>query len=176
LKNMAEIQTVVEALDYDFDRFELNHFLRHIESLRRRQLIVQPFPFTAPSLYGMWVRAASADYIFYSRDCHPIHQIHTVLHEVGHMLLGHPCRLLDQELPSGLLASLALPHPAGHLRAAPSLSLRDTPEEQECELFAGVIQRKVFEKKRLHLLTGQNSSIGALKPYVDSVNPAYRET
>ena len=49
--------------------------------------------------------------------------------------------------------------------------MKTSPEERECEIFAGLIQAKVFERNRLHQLTGQNSSLNSLKPYADSVNP-----
>ena len=170
MKEPAEIQALVDSLGYDFDQFELLHFLHHIESLRNRQIILRPYPF-AEVLFGLWVRAPSADYIIYSNDCHPIHQIHTILHEVGHMILGHPPRRLDQVLPPELLKALGLLEPAGHSRLAPGLSVKTTPEERECEIFASLIQAKVVEKNRLHQLTGQNSSLTSLKPYADSVNP-----
>ena len=38
---------------------------------------------------GLWISTERADYIFYERDTTPSHQLRIILHEIGHMLLGH---------------------------------------------------------------------------------------
>ncbi|QPC81727.1 ImmA/IrrE family metallo-endopeptidase [Phototrophicus methaneseepsis] len=161
------VKAVIDKLDYDFDHFELNGFIRHVECLLRREIILVPFAFN-PGLSAMWVRAETAHYIFYNDRTHPIHQAHSILHEIGHIVLNHACRPIDQVLPPELLKLLQTLQPQGRLRKA-GLPLRQDPEEQEAEMFVFVIQKSLLPKRRQVEVMGQSSSNEALRKWVDSM-------
>ncbi|MER7406717.1 hypothetical protein ABT373_30670 [Streptomyces sp. NPDC000070] len=66
---------------------------------------------------GMWVATAQADYVLYEEQTSPMHQRHIILHEIGHMVCGHPSaagialrmRYSDrQEQEAELMASLIM--------------------------------------------------------------------
>jgi hypothetical protein len=81
-KTEDDIEHLVESLGYDFDQFELDHFLRHIEARRRRELLVIGYP-VDPTVHGLWIPVEHADYIFFNNQTPYIHQIHIILHEIG---------------------------------------------------------------------------------------------
>ncbi len=161
------IADVIRHLDYNFENFELSHFLRHLEQVRNRALFVVPWSFR-PDLFGLWIPQESADYIFYNQGLHPIHRIHTVLHEVAHVILGHSRRDIRSVLPLELLEELGVTQPHGYLRTA-AVVFSDDPEEREAEMFVYLIQQYIVKGNRLAELVGQSSSITGLKPYTDSM-------
>lgn len=161
------LKKVVDRLGYDFNQFELAHFIRHTERLQRREILVIPLPFE-PGLSAVWIRAETADYIFYNERTHPIHQTHNILHELAHILLDHTCWPIDQALPPELLALVRTSQMQGRLRKADP-HLRADQEEQEAEAFVFLIQKCLVTANRMTQLMGQSSSIDALRQWVDSM-------
>ncbi len=72
------VQQALDALVYDFNQFELAHFVAHVASLRQKPIQIIRLPI-ASVLFGVWVSAARQDYIFCnmrlqphpSDPCHP---------------------------------------------------------------------------------------------------------
>jgi hypothetical protein len=162
-----KLKRVVDQLRYDFSEFELNHFVEHIERLQRREIIVRPIPFEI-GLSAVWVRAETADYIFYNSSTHAIHKTHNILHEIAHILLGHTCRTIDEVLPPELLVQAHNSSLQGRLRKADPY-LRTDPEEQEAEALVFLIQKKLVSANRMAQLMGQSSSIDALRRWADGM-------
>ena len=107
---------------------------------RRRPIHVEAYPLDPP-LAGLWIATRTTDYIFYAEDAPPPLQEHTVLHELGHVLLAvgdtvHP-DLDDWEL-SGPLPVLS---PA-MLLAALKRSCYDDERECAAELLATLIEQR----------------------------------
>jgi hypothetical protein len=100
------LETALGRLDYDFSRFELVDFIHHVARLNRREIIINALPLSA-GLTAAWVKAATADYIFYDGRIHRIYQTHLILHEIAHIVLNHTCLPLDAVLPPEMLAELA---------------------------------------------------------------------
>lgn len=161
----GRIQHVIDALDYHFEAFELTHFLNHLECLRRRELVLMAARFS-PRLSGVWIKAETADYVFYPADSHAVYRVHSILHEIGHILLGHACRPIESFLPPALLTHFGKPPPVGRLRQVSS-PMSDA-EEQACELFVALFQRNIVRADRLHALIDPQSSIPAFKRYIQS--------
>ena len=166
-RNQEAVKAAIDKLGYDFDQFELNDFVRHVERLLRREIILIPFAFDR-GLSALWIRAETAHYIFYNDRTHAIHQAHSILHEIGHIVLNHACRPLDEVLPPDLLKLLQTRQPQGRLRKV-GLPLRQDPEEQEAEMFVFEIQRSLLPKQRQFEVMGQSSSNEALRKWVDSM-------
>lgn len=161
------LKEVIDQLGYDFSQFELAHFIQHIEQLQRREILVMALPFE-PGLSALWIRAETADYIFYNARTHPVHQLHNILHELAHIILNHSCHAIDQALPPDILSLTRAAHPQGRLRKADP-HLRMDQEEREAEAFVFLIQKRLMAANRMNRLMGQSSSINALRRWVDSM-------
>ena len=159
------IQFVLDSLCYDFDEFEVDHFVQHLEHLRGRSIVRVSYDFEA-GLTGLWIPAETADYIFYTRFTHPIHQAHITLHEIAHMVLGHSCKRIDQILPPTLINTLRLSNEFLGRRSEDSEADFD---EQEAEAFVYFIQQRIVAAKRLSQLTQGQSSIEGLNRFTDSL-------
>jgi hypothetical protein len=162
------ILQMIQYLEYDFRQFTLPHFVTHLSRRRRRDILVNSYPFE-PELHGLWVRAETADYVITNSLAHPIHQVHNVLHELGHILLQHPCQDLSAVLPPPILALVngGGAQPAyGLLR---KIELDYTPQEVEAEVLVRQLQRRIIFADRLEQLTGQSSSLEPLTPFTRSL-------
>src|SRR5690606_10150230 len=138
-----------------------------IQRYRRREIILGPADFDH-ELSALWVRAETADYIFFNMTHHIIHQTHSVLHEIAHIILDHQCAPISDILPPELLAELQFNEPVGRPRIMKP-ELHDTPEEQEAEAFVYIIQREIMNANRMEQLLGQGSSIQKLNKYVEGM-------
>lgn len=167
MKNNTNMLKVIEQLAYDFENFDLQHFIDHIQKLRQRDIILLPATF-GHELSAVWVRAETADYIFYNTIHHIIHQTHSILHEIAHITLEHSCIPVDAILSPELLAELETTKPVGRPRIARPL-FQDSEEEQAAEAFVYVIQKQVINANRLEQLLGQGSSNQVLNKYVSGM-------
>lgn len=164
----VRVQAAVDGLSYDFKQFTVPHFITHLQMMRRRDIILNGVLFDQ-GLHGIWVRADTADYVFFNRRAHKIHQIHNILHELGHMVLGHPlhdlANILPPEITTRLRASIS-PELHGHYRRWNPL---DLPEEHEAELFVRSLQSEILLAERLAALTHPDTSIDALSHFTRSL-------
>src|SRR5262245_28334090 len=87
-------------------------------------LVKEPLGGTVPC--GWLVRTGEVDYICYPTNTSRSHQLHIVLHELGHLVLGHVC------------VAVSLAH-AG----------RDTEAERAAETFATMAARRITRVLRL---------------------------
>lgn len=92
------VRSVMES-SYNFRQFGIENFIHHLEAQRARSILCTPYDFR-PDVTGVWIPAETADYIFYSRYTHPVHQIHIVLHEIAHMLLKHEHMKISEVFPA----------------------------------------------------------------------------
>lgn len=163
------VQAVVEGLNYDFDHFEIEDFQRHVARQRGRPLSVRYAPL-APELFGFWYPTATTDYIAVNANLHPAHRIHTLLHEIAHMLLGHRGTDLRKIFGEELMHQLGVLVGEGHLRSAATIDQTTNPQEQEAEQFVLIIRRKLVTAHRLQELYGEPTSISTMQPYVRSLD------
>lgn len=129
--------------------FDLRVFCAALAAERGRLLLLEPFPIGAtlrrsprPSpgpesaTTGVWYAGAATDYIFYEHETSPLHQEHIILHELSHLLCGHPPRV---EAATGLQATM-LPHVRLDLiEGALQRGAYSTAEEREAEMLASLI-------------------------------------
>ncbi|OLF10814.1 ImmA/IrrE family metallo-endopeptidase [Actinophytocola xanthii] len=102
-----------------------------------------PLPFAGTSTCGLWLGTASADFIFYEAHTSSAHQDHIILHELGHVLCHEHDGSLDEDLLRTLFPALspALVHQAlGRTRYS-------AVEEQEAEVFAYLVQERVWRTR-----------------------------
>ncbi len=165
---MARVHRAISALDYDFRQFTVPAFVTYLELTRQRDIILNGVDFE-PGLHGFWVRAETADYVFFNKGTHPVHQMHSILHELGHLILQHHPHNLTDFIPPAMLAQLHQQDPeppCGHCRMWLPY---DTPEEREAELLVRCLQREITFAGRLDALTRLASSIETMNCYVRSL-------
>ena len=163
----AAIERVITSLDYDFSQFSISNFIEYISEWHARPIIHSAYPLS-PGVSGFWVRAPSADYVFYNANAHAIHQAHIALHEVGHIVLEHRLYVLKETFSPELLAEFGLNQPAGRLRRVSPVQ-RNEADEREAEAFVYCIQKHVAQANRLDALTQPVTSVAAIRRYVDSM-------
>jgi hypothetical protein len=105
--------------------FTLHKFIRALRDCQPKpvELVAAPLGGTAPC--GWLVRTDMVDYICYPTNTSWLHQLHIVLHEVGHLMLEHTGD------------GLAL----GHSRS-------DTHNERAAEIFATMAARRIARVDR----------------------------
>jgi hypothetical protein len=157
----------IQRLNYDFREFTLSHFMTHLVEQRQRPIILHGFPFR--EAHALWAKTPEADYILYDQHTHRIHQIHSILHEVGHIVLDHAGHSLSEILSPELLSHLntIFCAPArGQLRAVQE---RDSQEEQEAEAFGRWLQKEIVFANRMDQLIGRASSINELARFAGTL-------
>ncbi len=111
--------------------FDLDIFIAGIAARRGRPIARYALPLMG-GLPGLWLETDTADLLYYEERTSPLHQQHIVLHELGHILLGHRGLRLGQ--------TIAL----GDLTLAELRALRDEryteEEEYAAETLATLIQ------------------------------------
>ena len=164
---MEAVSAVIEQINYDFNRFELNHFLDHIQQLRKRKLILKSATLQH-EIAAIWVYTDTTDYIFFKSSDHVIHQTHNILHEIAHMMLDHTRIPLEDMFPSELFDVLF----SGQITGRPRRITREPSndiEEFEAEEFVFAIQEQVMAANRIEQLLGKASSISELNSYVEGM-------
>lgn len=165
VQTRTTVQAVVEGLGYNFDKFEIEDFQRHIARQQKRPLSIH-YVTLAPDLFGFWYPTETTDYIAVNANLHPAHRIHTLLHELAHILLGHHGRDLRSILGEDRILQLGTLAGAGHLRSAATINQENDPQEREAEEFVLLIRHKLVTAHRLQELYGEPTSIDTLRPYV----------
>jgi hypothetical protein len=155
---------VIQGLNYEFSEFTLPHFIAYLVKLRQRPIILQAIPLEE-EIHGIWLQVPHADYVLYNWNDHPLHQVHNVLHEIGHILLDHRCYPIPEILPPELLAKLngiSIVQMRGQFRLVEQVRPDD---EREAEMFVRELQRKIMFADRLDELARPTSSISAIERY-----------
>jgi hypothetical protein len=168
MRDGSRVQTILDALAYPFNHFQIDHFIAHIANYRNKPILALPLPLNR-TLYGVWIPAQKRDYIFCNDSLQPIHQTHVFLHEIAHMLLEHRLHRVDTVLPPDLHDHLGGQYLLGRMRIAPNDVLVKNDEEQESEQFVYLIQKQLVRAHRLAELTRESTSIEQLKPITDAM-------
>ena len=88
---------------------------------------------------GVWVAGPSTDLIFYEQEAGPLHQQHIILHELAHLLCGHP----PVPVSEAGLAQLLFPHVTPEsVESVLRRGAYSAEEEREAELLASLILEK----------------------------------
>jgi hypothetical protein len=159
---LRSMNDIVDALVYDFTHFNLPDFINTLQHQRQRRIQVTGWSLT-DDLFGVWIPATSADYIFYNQTRHPVHQTHTVLHLLAHLVLDHP------PYPLTAVPALTVDVPnAGRLYAA--FPDNDDTQAADANRFAAVVQQRVLTARRFDELYRGRSSVPSFRPYVDGLS------
>ncbi|WP_051967298.1 hypothetical protein [Kitasatospora mediocidica] len=118
--------------------FTVNSLIDSIERRRGRAISLVPMALAvrAGSPCGLWVATDDTDYILYQKDTTRAHREHIVLHEVGHLELGHECTEADQDEVARLLMPSLDP---ALVRTVLGRTVYTSTEERAAELVASLL-------------------------------------
>lgn len=153
----TRMKTVLDSLDFDFSEFTMDRFAAWVQERHGREIRFTPWEMP-PGLFGVWMSDADepVEHVFIDRDAPPLQAVHTQLHELGHILCGHPtARLTRTEMADLLYRGLQDP---GALKELLLRSPRKAEWEQEAETLAALIQDEVIRHERLQQLAVAASS------------------
>jgi hypothetical protein len=152
----SKAREILNELRYDFKKFTLSGFINYVSEEKGREIIAIPWSMPA-TLFGVWMSDGEEpkEYVFYRDNVPPIHQIHIQLHELSHILLGHPTLQINRKLVADVLERKA------------SLPFADLPQlrspkkseyEIQAEMLASLIKERVIQSYRLDQLVNDLSS------------------
>jgi hypothetical protein len=163
----SKAEKVIEDLGYDFRTFTICNFVSYIAQQKQREIITIPWRMP-PTLFGAWMSDEDEpkEYIFYRNPAPMIHQVHIQLHELSHLLLGHPTLQINGRLIAKVLEGEASLPFAGlpRLRSPQKDAL-----EIQAEALASLIQKKVIQKSSLDRLLNDLSSEVKLANFLETM-------
>jgi hypothetical protein len=147
----TRMQTLLDSLDYDFEEFTLDGFVEWIAQQRERSIVFIPYTFPS-DVSGAWVKGSDEDFIAFEIDTPAIHQTHIKLHEMAHMLCGHPTVEIGKTQTQALLRSVIGPEPDVDLQASLLRSTYSNENEEEAEMLTSLIQGQVQRHAKMEEL------------------------
>jgi len=155
-RKSGTVAGLVDQLEFNWFDFDVESFARFIAHRQQRSIHVVPYAFDA-SITAVCVRGQESDYIFFRQSAYPLLQVHGILHELGHLLLGHQGVVIDEMQIPDVLQRLA----------AEKVTVTHSQDEYDAESFAQLITLRIRQAKRIHR-EGQRTSIPALRPFAES--------
>ncbi|MGH3723151.1 MAG: regulator [Mycobacterium sp.] len=121
------------------DPWDRTAFVHAVERLRGRRITLLPVDgaLLTGSACGLWLVREHDDIVLYQDGTSRLHADQIILHELGHMLLGHDknAKTDTAQMVSALTPNLD----PGTVKAALGRSAYNTTAEHDAELFASLI-------------------------------------
>lgn len=149
-------EKALKELQYDFRAFSIQGLICHVSKLKGREIVTIPWVMPA-TVFGAWMSddEESKEYIFYRDNVPVIHQVHIQLHELSHLLLGHPTLRINRKKIAEVFSKKASLPFADLLRLR---SPRQTECETQAEVLATLIQERVIQNSNMDQLLNDRSS------------------
>ena len=164
---LAEVET-----KYDFSQFTMESFRSWIEQQRGKELNFVPWAMP-PSMSGAWLSSDKSEYIFYEKNTPTIHQGHIQLHELAHILCGHPTIKVGAEKITMLFRQVIDGCVDQEDQSLLLRSAQSGEAEIEAEVLASFIQNKVIQNGRfqelLRKITEEGDSVDFLTTYIKTL-------
>src|SRR5437660_12929755 len=81
-------EALVRALEMPAP-FDMRALCRNVSKRTGRPIRLEPVSLPSDGPCGLWICAATADYIFFEKQTSLLHQEHIIAHELGHLLRDH---------------------------------------------------------------------------------------
>ena len=134
-----ECEDLVAALDVP-EPFDLGALCHRIGQASGRPIVLLPTAMIFGNLCGLWLALAQADYVFYEQRTTPLHQLHIVFHELGHILRGHSAsRTLGEDVARALTAAVE----PGEVQRVLGRDTYTDDAEYEAELIATLLLQRI---------------------------------
>ncbi|MFI6029429.1 hypothetical protein [Amycolatopsis magusensis] len=142
----ARCEQLIETLPLQRP-FVLEQFLATLAEQRGKRIELISSNLGIESPCGMLISTVEADYIYCGTTLSPLHQQHTVMHEVGHLLFDHCAGVGCGDTPTlagGDALAMLMPTLSPELvRRVLGRSLHRCSHEREAELFASLVLARV---------------------------------
>lgn len=146
--------------------WDLTSYVAEVAAHRGRPITLHPIDTTVLSGSGcgtgsgLWIAKRDADVIVYGADTTPWHAEHIVVHELGHMLLGHGTMSAHADhprpaLPAHMLAAVSellpsiSPESIAHVLGRTDYG---TERERDAETFADMVMLRAMRPPRRNSL------------------------
>jgi hypothetical protein len=153
----ARMQAILDGLEFDFSRFTMDGFTTWVQAHLGREINFIPWEMP-PGMFGVWLSDAddAVEHVFIAKNASPLHKVHIQLHELSHIICGHPnARLTRTEMQALLTEAM---HEPAVLKDALLRAPAKKELEQEAETLAALIQQKVIRHERMQQLSVAASS------------------
>ncbi|ADG98901.1 conserved hypothetical protein [Segniliparus rotundus DSM 44985] len=146
-RSEKEVRALIERLDIP-EPWDRARFVENVARVRGRAITLMPVPaaILADNPCGLWLVREHDDIVLFEEGTSEYHADQIIMHELGHMILGHDKGAGDEGLAR--MAQPLLPHldPAT-VRAALGRTAYGEPREKEAELFASLMMARPKEVK-----------------------------
>jgi hypothetical protein len=153
----ARMKALLDEMDFDFSQFTMERFAAWVQERHDRKIRFTRWEMP-PGMFGVWMSDAEepVEHVFIDKNAPPLQAAHIQLHELGHILCGHPtARLTVSEMADLLTKSVTNP---AVLEEALLRAPNKGEWEQEAETLAALIQDQVIRHQRLQQLAVSASS------------------
>jgi hypothetical protein len=157
----TSIENLLDALDYDFNHFTLENFIKHIETQIERRILFIEWPMP-PYMSGVWISHATepVEFVFVDRNLSGMLLAHVKLHELAHIVFNHDTLQVTPDRIPQVLTSLQRGEDQAVqaiVRSVLRRSIYVSQEEQAAEMWASVILERVASSSRLNELKQASS-------------------
>jgi len=116
--------------------FDVRELVRTVGRTRGRPIELRAVRTPSQGPSGMWIATRDVDYVCYEAETSGLHQEHIILHELGHVLCGHPSAAASTQDVLRLLMPNLDPE---MVRKVLYRTAYSDPEERQAELFAMLV-------------------------------------
>ncbi|QIS02061.1 hypothetical protein F5X71_06790 [Nocardia brasiliensis] len=102
---------------------------------RGKRIRLVPWALPVPGPFGLWMSRSHEDWIFFQAETTRVHQVHIILHEIGHILCEH---VDDTDLND--VPDLGPDFPADLTKRGLRRTCYDEQRERHAEMVATIIQ------------------------------------
>lgn len=121
---------------------------RHLSQQRGRRVRLLPMPLPSNGASGFWLATETTDYIITDSGTVAPHQLHILLHQLAHMLLGHGGSIVEA------LQQLLLPELGLGAGGRGARTHYDLDEEWEAEMLASQLQERMGQWRSCRVMDG----------------------
>lgn len=170
----ARMRVLLDGLCYDFRDFTLEGFAEWLAQQRGRKIAFVPRAMppkvfgacvkgngvdasvlkrieASAIIFGAEAKGSDTDVIFYEIDTPVVHRAHIQLHELSHLICGHPTVEIGSQQIQALLRSVGPMAPAD-LEFLLLRSIHSDEAEEEAETLTNLIQDRVLRHAKLEEL------------------------
>lgn len=176
MNTTERMQHKLAQLNFDFSQFTIEKFTQFVSKATGSEITFIGWEMP-PGLFGAWVSIKNKprEYVFYDKNSPPILEIHTKLHELGHILNGHKTLQVTIEELSAMVKrnELSQLFHGSLLRGGDEGDEQQTDErlvmEMEAEMIAELVQTEVFSHSAMEHLTITHSNHEKAEEYLSQL-------